>query len=292
MPMVLQSLGAGTEGAARQKVPSVKRKILVVDDDKELTEYICTHLEQRYKVKGVGDGSEALREIADNPPDIIVSDVIMPVMDGLTLLRRLKGNAETHHIPVILLSSKNDIADRMSGWDKGADAYIGKPFSVEELEAVIDNMIDNRLRIKGKFSGAQDTEGKISAPEVKGSDELLMERIMKIINRDIDDPKLNVEMLASEVGISRAHLHRKLKEMIGMTPSDFIRSIRIRWACELLQKGSIEVTQVAYTLGFASQSHFSTTFKNFIGMTPSEYRAKSLAGNAPKLPPELDKYKG
>lgn len=292
IPMVLQSLGAGTEGAARQKVPSVKRKILVVDDDKELTEYICTHLEQRYKVKGVADGSEALREIADNPPDIIVSDVIMPVMDGLTLLRRLKGNAETHHIPVILLSSKNDIADRMSGWDKGADAYIGKPFSVEELEAVIDNMIDNRLRIKGKFSGAQDTEGKISAPEVKGSDELLMERIMKIINRDIDDPKLNVEMLASEVGISRAHLHRKLKEMIGMTPSDFIRSIRIRWACELLQKGSIEVTQVAYTLGFASQSHFSTTFKNFIGMTPSEYRAKSLAGNAPKLPPELDKYKG
>ncbi len=292
MPRMLQPALPQTEMAARRKTPSVKRRILVVDDDKELAEYICTHLGKRYKVKGVGDGSEALREIASKMPDIIVSDVIMPVMDGLTLLRRLKGNADTHHIPVILLSSKNDVADRMSGWDKGADAYIGKPFSVEELESLIDNLIDNRLRVKGKFSGVQETEGKISAPEVKGSDEVLMERIMKIINRDIDDPKLNVEMLSSEVGISRAHLHRKLKEMIGMTPSDFIRSIRIRWACELLQKGSIEVTQVAYTLGFASQSHFSTTFKNFIGMTPSEYRAKSLAGNAPDLPPELDKYKG
>ncbi|MDE6399662.1 MAG: helix-turn-helix domain-containing protein, partial [Muribaculaceae bacterium] len=267
----------------RHKVSSKKRSILVVDDDKELMEYMCGHLGQRYKVMGAGDGKEALRIVADNQPDIIVSDVMMPVMDGITLLRRLKGNADTHHIPVVLLSSKNEVSDRMTGWDKGADAYIGKPFDVEEIEALIDNLIDNRLRIKGKFSGVQETDGKISSPEVKSADDALMERIMKIIDKSIDDPKLNVEMLSAEVGISRAHLHRKMKDMIGMTPSDFIRTIRIRRACELLQKGSVEVTQVAYALGFASQSHFSTTFKNFTGMTPSEYRARCIAGDVPGM---------
>lgn len=277
-----------TERRPRQS--SVMRRVLVVDDDAELREYLCRQLSQHYKVTGVSDGVEAMKAVGENMPEIIISDVMMPNMDGLTLLHRLKGNAATHHVPVILLSSKNDIADRMTGWDKGADGYLGKPFSTDELEALIDNLIDNRLRLKGKYTGAQSAGDTIEVPEVKSANELLMERVMKIITTYIDDPRLNVEKLSQEVGISRAHLHRKLKDMIGMTPSDFIRNIRLRRACELLQKSDIEVTQVAYTLGFTSQSHFSTAFKNFTGFSPTEYRSRCMAGNIPPLEPTGDSH--
>lgn len=254
------------------------RKILIVDDDVELRAYVAALLSRYYKVKEASDGNEALKIVADWKPDIVVSDVVMPNMDGLTLLKLLKCNSETNHMAVVLLSSKTAVADRMAGWDKGADAYLGKPFNMDELMALVDTLIENRLRMKGKFSGAQETEGKINAPEMKGNDEVLLDRIMKEINAHIDDPELNVERLASEVGVSRAHLHRKMKDLIGMTPSDYIRNIRLKRACELLKRHDIEVTQVAYKIGFTSQPHFSSHFKRYTGFSPSEYRAKCLAG--------------
>lgn len=254
------------------------KKVLVVDDDEELRHYLGTHLEKNYKVKEAKDGAEALKIVGEWQPDLIVSDVIMPEVDGLSLLKRIKSHSDTNHIPVVLLSSKTELSDRMAAWDRGADGYIGKPFNIEELDALIDTLIENRLRLRGKYSGAQETEGKITPPEMKGNDEALIDRIMKEINRQIDDPQLNVEKLAADVGVSRAHLHRRMKEIMGMTPSDFIRNIRLKRACELLRRPDIEVTQVAYKIGFNSQPHFSTHFKRYTGFTPSEYRARSLAG--------------
>ncbi|MDE6521476.1 MAG: helix-turn-helix domain-containing protein [Muribaculaceae bacterium] len=263
---------------ARPKPMTAGGKVLVVDDDAELRGYIASTLAKYYKVKEAADGNEALKIMSDWMPDIVVSDVVMPGMDGLTMLKRMKSNADTNHIPVVLLSSKNAIADRMAGWDKGADGYLGKPFNIEELSALVDTLIENRQRMKGKYSGAQEIEGKIDAPEMKGNDEVLMDRIMKEINAHIDDPGLNVEKLSSEVGVSRAHLHRKMKDLIGMTPSDYIRNIRLKRACELLKRPDIEVTQVAYKIGFTSQPHFSSHFKRYTGFSPSEYRAKCLSG--------------
>ncbi len=259
-----------------------------MDDDADLRGYVAATLGRYYKVKEAADGNEALKIVADWQPDIVVSDVVMPGMDGLTLLKRLKSSSDSNHIPVVLLSSKTALADRMEGWDKGADGYLGKPFNTDELAALVDTLIENRLRIKGKFSGAQDTEGKIDAPEMKGNDELLLDRIMKEINANIDDPALNVEKLASEVGVSRAHLHRKMKDLIGMTPSDYIRNIRLKRACELLRRPDIEVTQVAYKIGFTSQPHFSSHFKRYTGFSPSEYRAKCLAGGDPDIALKMD----
>lgn len=250
--------------------------MLVVDDDTELREYICSHFSKRFKVKGASDGGEALKMVASNQPDIIVSDVMMPGVDGLTMLRRLKGNADTHHIPVVLLSSKQDVADRLAGWDRGADGYLGKPFHVEELERMVDTLIDNRLRLKGKFSGAQDT-APVPEEEHKGGDAQLIEKIVRVIETSIEDTGFNVEILSNKMGLSRAHLHRKMKDNVGMTPSDFIRTVRMRRACELMRGGEVPVTLVAYKVGFTSQSHFSTQFKNFTGFTPSEYRAKCEA---------------
>lgn len=261
------------EGPVRKKT-SISKKVLVVDDHEELRKYLSTQLSSSYKVREAANGAEAMKIIMDNPPDIIVSDVMMPEIDGLELLKRVKSNSATNHIPVILLSSKHELADRMAGWDKGADGYLGKPFNLEELELLIETLIENRLKLKGKFSGAQNTEGKITTPEVKGNDEKLMERIMKVTDKYLDDSEFNVEKLASETGVSRAHLHRKMKEQLGMTPSDFIRNVRLRRACELLQKPDIEITQIAYLVGYTSQSHFSTAFKKFTGYTPSEYRAR------------------
>ncbi|MCM1050444.1 MAG: helix-turn-helix domain-containing protein [Paenibacillus sp.] len=252
------------------------RQILIVDDDTELREYLSNHFSHTDKVLQASDGIEALELVRDNKIDLIISDVVMPRYDGLRLLRALKSNVDTIHIPVILLSSRNDIADRMSGWDHGADGYIGKPFDIAELDAMADNLIDNRLRIRGKFTGAQDTDEKIATPAIKGNDEMLMEKIMKAIDSRIDDPLLNVEELGAEVGISRAHLHRKMKELIGITPADFIRNIRLRRACEMLKKPDVDISQVAVKLGFTSQPHFSSAFKRFTGVSPSEYRLRNM----------------
>ncbi len=268
----------------RKRIAS-PRHILVVDDDIELRDYIRRHLEESgYKTATADNGSDALKVIHECNIDLVVCDVKMPVMDGLTFLRLMKSNVDTHHIPVIILSSKNDIADRIEGWDRGADGYLGKPFNIEELDTMIDNLIGNRLRLKGKFSGAQDTEAKIAPPELKGNDEALMEKIMRIINDQIDNPELNVEMLGQSAGISRVQLHRKLKDLIGMTPSDFIRNIRLKRACRLLQKPDVEVTQVAYAVGFSSQPHFSTAFKRYTGFSPTEYRQRCLRGDVPPEP--------
>jgi AraC-like DNA-binding protein len=175
---------------------------------------------------------------------------------------------------VILLTSKTEYADRKEGWEKGADAYLAKPFNGEELLAITDSLIENRIMLKGRFSGAQSQEDKIDKIEIKSNSDVLMGKIIEMINAHIDDPNLNVEMLGQEVGISRAHLHRKMKDMIGVSPSDFIRTIRLRKACEMLKETDNDVTQIAYSIGFTSQTHFSTAFKKFMGLSPSEYRAQ------------------
>ncbi len=268
---------AGDLSTRAQPLSTGNKYVLFVDDDEEMRSYVASLLGKIYRVKTAANGVEAMKMVGEKQPDVIVSDVVMPEMNGLTLLKRLKAHAETNHIPVILLSSKTAVADRMEGWDKGADGYLGKPFNIEELVALMNTLIENRQRIKGKYSGAQDTEGKIAGPEMKGNDEVLMERIVKVINAHIDDPELNVEKLSDEVGVSRTHLHRKMKDIIGMTPSDYIRNIRLKRACELLKCSDIEVTQVAYKIGFASQSHFSSHFKRYTGYSPSEYRANNVS---------------
>lgn len=255
---------------------SLSRRILIVDDDFELLDYLCDHYSKFVRVERASDGAEAMKILLSKKIDLVISDVMMPRMDGITLLRTIKANVDTSHIPVVLLSTRGDVADRMAGWSGGADGYVGKPFDISELDAIVDNFIENRLRIKGKYSGVHDTTDKITVPEIKGNDETLLERVMKAIETHLDDSSFNVENLSEEVGISRAHLHRRLKELAGMSPSDFIKNVKIKRACDMLKKQDVDVSQVAFCLGFSSQPHFSTTFKRFTGMTPSEYRLKVL----------------
>lgn len=259
---------------ARKNQPKKNIKIAVVDDNEEITQYITNELAEWYRFDSFHNGEEALRALLVGNYDLVISDVMMPVMDGISLLKNIKRNINISHIPVILLTSKDDIADKLVGLKLGADAYIGKPFDMELLHVTIDNLTDNVRRLKGKFSGAQKQEDKVEKIEVKGNDDKLMERVMDTINKHITEPEFNVEVLAQNVGVSRVQLHRKMKEMTGITPSDFIRSQRLEQAARLLREHKVNVTQVAYAVGFTNQAHFSTIFKKQFGLSPTEYSEK------------------
>ena len=264
------------DGGVKQvrKAASRNCKILLVDDDIEICRYIKSELSDWYRFVICNNGKEALKQLLSADFDLVVSDVVMPEMDGITLLKNIKGNANISHVPVIMLTSKSEISDRLEGIKLGADAYLAKPFSLEELHLTIDNLIDNVRRLKGKFSGALKQDDKVEKVEVKGYDEELMERIMKVVNENLSDSDFNVEKMCDEVGVSRTQLHRKLKEMTGVPTSEFLRNIRLNEAARLIRERKINITQVSYMVGFANNSHFSTAFKKYFGMSPTEYAAK------------------
>ena len=251
-----------------------KYRVLVVDDDVEIGHYISTELGRYYKFSLCPNGKEGLKELLTGDYDVVISDVMMPEMDGFTMLRMIKTNVNISHIPVIMLTSKADVGNRLEGLERGADAFLAKPFDMEELHMNIENLIHNRQRLKGKYSGAQQQVDRVEQVEVKGNDELLMERIMKAVNKNLSNSDFNVDMLTQEVGISRAQLHRKMKDMTGISTSEFIRNIRLEQAARLLKEQKINVTQVAYTVGFSNLAHFSTVFRKHFGMSPSEYVEK------------------
>lgn len=185
----------------------------------------------------------------------------------------LKSNPLTGHIPVVILSSKHELSDRIDGFRQGAEAYIGKPFDFNELRAIVRNLIAGRKRMEGTVSVEDESLPSTWLPSLKGNDESLMERVNKILEERIGEDDINVDSLAEAVGVSRTHLYRRMKDRLGIKPSDYIRNIRLKKACELLMNDDLDITQIAYALGFSSQSQFSTTFKRFIGYTPTEYRS-------------------
>lgn len=245
--------------------------ILIVDDDAEIAHYIKTELSDWYRFEHASNGKEGLKMLLTGKYDLVISDVMMPEMDGVTMLKKIKDNSNVSDIPVILLTSKSEVENRLEGLRKGADAFLAKPFNMEELHILIDNLVDNVRRIRGKYSGAQGQKAKIEQIQVKGNNDALMERVMKYMNEHLADPDLNVEKLTEDVGISRAQLHRKLKEIAGVSAGEFIRNLRLEQAARLIEEGQINITQVAYSVGFSNQTHFSTVFKKHYGMSPSEY---------------------
>jgi DNA-binding response OmpR family regulator/anti-sigma regulatory factor (Ser/Thr protein kinase) len=269
-------------------------RILIADDDREIADYIIGELGSYYKISHAPNGKEALKTLlsantphnadqtADGKPvqpfDLVISDVMMPEMDGIELLKRIKDNPIVSQVPVIMLTSKSAVEHKLEGLKSGADAYIAKPFSMEELHIQIDNLIDNVRRLRGKFSGAVDQGARVENIEVKGNDEALMERIMRAVNANLSNPDFNVDALASDVGISRAQLHRKMKDITGIASGKFLRNLRMEQAARLLREGKVNVAQVAYLVGYADQAHFSTAFKSHFGQSPTEYAETHKGG--------------
>lgn len=190
--------------SSAKKQASKNFRILIADDDAEIAGYIRNELGNWYRFDAAPNGKEALKALLTGNYDLVISDVLMPEMDGITLLKKIKGNPNISDIPVIMLTSKTEVSDRLEGLKRGADAYLSKPFNMDELHILIDNLIDNVRRLRGKFSGAQNQEEKVVKVEVKSNNDNLMDRIMKCINENLSDPDFNVEKLTEQVGISRA----------------------------------------------------------------------------------------
>ena len=249
-------------------------KIVIVEDDDDISDYLRKELSDDYKITLCTNGKEGYDTIIEMSPDLIVSDVMMPIMDGITLTKKIRQNVDINHIPIILLTAKSAIEDKVEGMEVGADAYFAKPFNIDILKSTVANLILNRRLLRTKFTGAQNQEDKIQQVILKPADEKLMEKIMKVVNENIDNTELNVEMIADNVGFSRVHVHRKLKELTNMSARDFIKNIRLNQAAKLLKESNVNVSEVAYATGFLTLSHFSTSFKERYGITPSEYAKK------------------
>ena len=251
-------------------------RILVVEDETAIRRYLHGEFSGEYHVCECSNGQEAWDYIVQNVEkvDLVVSDVMMPVMDGIALCRNIKGSFNTNHIPVILLTAKSDDADRLEGLSIGADAYMSKPFNMDVLRQTAENLLKNKRRLQGKYSVAQQ-EGKIDKIEWMSPNDQMMERVMKVINENISNPDLGVEFIADKIGISRVHFHRRLKNATGLTPRDFVRNIRLMQAAKLLSRTDTDVTGVSVATGFRSASTFSTCFKAYYGMSPTEYAHKN-----------------
>ena len=203
--------------------------------------------------------------------DLVISDVMMPEMDGNTLCAKLKSNPETNIIPVILLTAKSRDEDKLEGLETGADAYLVKPFNMDILRRKVVNLIDSHRLLRLKYTRNDNLEEQLDDVTVKSPDEKLLERIMDCVNKNLSNSDLSVDMIADQAGVSRVHLHRKMKELTGQTPHDFIRKIRLKKAAQLLAMPGMNVTEVMYACGFSNSASFSTLFKKVYGMSPRDY---------------------
>lgn len=259
------------EQEENKKSSSSSPKLLIVEDDEEIKKYLVTELSHYYRIETSSNGKEALEIIFRNPPHIILSDIMMPMMNGFELTRQIKQNVNLNNIPVILLTALSQDEDNMKAILAGADSYITKPFNIEIVKGRLSSLLNRYRELKNRFSGAQNYDSEIDEIEMESADERLMRKVVAYINRNLTEPNLSVEKLASEIGMSRVHLHRKLKELTNQSPSDFIRNIRLRQAAQLLSQKKLSVAEVAYATGFSSASTFSSAFKRLYGVTPSLY---------------------
>ena len=248
-----------------------KPRIVIAEDDDEIRSYLEQELSANYDIKTCQNGREALAEVYRCLPDIVISDIMMPEMDGNALCTQLKMNPQTNHVPIILLTAKNRDEDKLEGLETGADAYIVKPFNMEILRRTIINLVNARRLMRQKYGKTERLEEQVEDVKMKSPDEKLLERMMATINKHLNNSDLSVDMIAEEVGISRVHLHRKMKELTGQTPHDFIRSLRLKQAAQLLATRNMNITEVVYACGFSNAASFSTMFKNVYGMSPREY---------------------
>ncbi len=258
--------GDGHEGG-KGKRPT----IVVVEDDEEIRQYLCQQLGDKYRVIGKNNGKDALALVLQEIPQLVISDVMMPIMDGTTLCLKIKDNVNTNHIPVILLTRKNRDEDKLEGLETGADAYVEKPFNMELLRQTIVNLLKERSILQNKYTGQEGQDDKVDKVELQSHDSKLMERVMAYVNANLDNPDISVEQMATEVGLSRVHLYRKLKELTNHSPQAFIRNIRLKQAANLLATGNQSITEVMWACGFVNLTSFSTMFKKFYGKSPRDY---------------------
>lgn len=242
--------------------------ILIVEDHKDVTEYIRSCLDENYQCHWASDGKSGLEMAVDLIPDLIITDIMMPMMNGFELVKHVRQDQRTDHIPVIMLTARITTQDRIQGIDQGADVYLGKPFEEEELLAHIKNLISQRAKLKEKF---QDLSIPPALAPIIGRNNSFIEMLRRVINDHLDDPNFSVEELAKEVHMSSRQLARKLKAISDLTPHKLIRSVRIQAAKVLLESEELNISEISILVGFSNPQYFATVFKKETGKSPGEY---------------------
>lgn len=252
-----------------EKGDQPKYKILLVEDDKDVRDYLRKSLEAEYIVIEATDGVRAYEKVIQDFPDLVLSDIMMPKRDGLELCTMIKNDIRIGHIPVILMTARSMVVHIKEGFQAGADDYIVKPFNMDVLQTRIRSLLALREQLKKLYGKRFSPE--VMGIEVKSADERFSQKLFDVIEKNISNEKLDVELLCSEIGISRANLYRKLKSITELSPMELIRNKRLEVAAKLLKESEMSVSEIAAHLGFNSHSYFSNSFKAFYGCTPSKF---------------------
>lgn len=281
-PAEVSVLSLGSERASasdKHAAPSIKPSsdkhhpsspqgtILLVDDNDDFLTFLSAELSTYYTVRTASDGKQALESIAKAKPDLVLTDVMMPEMDGNELCRRIKSDKELRQLPVIMLTARLSDENEIESRECGADDYVKKPFNMELLRMHIDALLN-----KGRINEEGKLKPVIAQPEITPEDEKFVDKVTKYVEAHLDDADLSVEQMASDIALSRVQLYRRLVSVTGKTPSEFIRLIRLRHAERLLAESQLTVSEIAYRVGFSSQRYFSKCFKDLYGYMPSQYK--------------------
>lgn len=245
------------------------KHVLIVEDNADVRKFIKRQLANRYKVSTAEDGSEGIRKAKKIQPDLVISDVMMPKTDGYSLTHTLKNDILTSHIPIILLTAKAGQVSKNEGLSAGADAYLTKPYDFEELTLRIDNLIKLRQELRTRFAETV----QIKPAEVSGNsvDTEFLEKLIAIVEQQMSNEDFSVDMLSDEIGMSSRNLNRKLQALLNTTPTDFIKSIRLQRAADLLSQNTGTIAEIAFQTGFRSAAYFSSSFKKHFGISPKNY---------------------
>jgi DNA-binding response OmpR family regulator len=246
-----------------------KSLLLIVDDSEDVRNYLSGLLEGEYKISQAENGEEGLKVASEINPDLIISDVMMPSMDGLEFCNKIKSNWMTSDIPVILLTAKASTESKLEGLEIGADDYLTKPFDSKELFARIKNLLEQRRRVRDKYN--KDLEIKTESGELNSADSEFINKSLELLQKNIDKTNFGTEQLAKELFVSRTQLHRKILSITGQAPGEFIRIFKLKRAAQLLLEGKFSVTQVAYEIGFSSPAQFTRAFTKQFNCLPSEF---------------------
>lgn len=265
------------EGGAEVSRPVV----LIVEDNQEVRRYVREYLERDCKVLEASDGVEGLESASASQPDLVITDIMMPRMDGIELCKRLKNDEKTSHIPVILLTARASTEDKVGGLETGADDYVIKPFEAKELQVRVHNLIEIRRTLREKYK--QNIILQPTELAVTSSDARFLKKLMESVEKHMADPDCGTETLAQDVYMSRMQLNRKLQALTGYSTHEFLRTQRLKRAAQILQQHAGNMSEVAYEVGFASPSHFARAFKEQFGVPPSEYALRNTPG--PCAPP-------
>lgn len=253
-----------------QKTVQKKSRILIVEDNQELRMFLRLQLADDFWVEGAENGEEGLQKAIELQPDIILSDVMMPVMDGIQLLEQVKNNFDTSHIPVVLLTAKSSVESKIEGLRYGADAYMTKPFNNEQLKAQLENLLHQRVLLRERYAREVNEDDQLQNIPITDPDAEFLERVREIIEENLMNPNFKLSVIYKQVGMGRSKFFDKLKGLTGLSPIDFVKEYRLNKAKSLLQSGKYNVGEASYQSGFTDASYFSKRFKERFGVSPSK----------------------